>query len=59
MSPGAERGAAPLDYTLAPLPQGLFFNAATRTLLGRPTTTETAELTYTVTDVNGNVATRC
>ena len=46
-------GAEPLTYTLTPIPDGLIFNATTRTLSGAPTTAvDTATLTYTVIDSN-------
>ena len=46
-------GAAPLTYTLTPIPDGLTFDAM-RTLKGTPTTpSDAATLTYTVTDANG------
>ena len=53
--PEASRGTAPLKYTLAPLPNGLKFDAATRTLSGAPTAQAigTTTTTYTVTDSNG------
>ena len=52
--PAATGGTEPLVYTLAPLPAGLTFDAASRTLSGTPTTAASATtLTYTVTDANG------
>ena len=41
----------PLTYTLTSVP-GLNFNADTRTLSGTPSTPDTFDLTYTVTDAN-------
>ena len=52
----ATGGTTPVTYTLAPLPNGLIFNATTRVLSGTPTTTDTTELTYTATDDNGSTA---
>ena len=52
----ATGGTTPVTYTLAPLPNGLLFNATTRVLSGTPNTTATTELTYTATDDNGSTA---
>ena len=66
--PEATGGNGTLTYTLAcasgatgcegtpALPPGLSFDAATRTLSGKPTATGTTELTYTVTDADDNTA---
>ena len=54
--PMATGGTGTVTYTLAPLPNGLLFNATTRVLSGTPTTTDTTELTYTATDDNGSTA---
>ncbi len=56
--PAASGGTGTLSYTLtgpagADLPDGLDFNAGTRTLSGTPGTVATTTLTYTVTDDNG------
>ena len=50
--PVATGGTGPYTYTLDPVPTGLSFDAASRTLTGTPTTTPTAPTThtYTVTD---------
>ncbi len=55
--PAATGGTAPLTYALTNLPDGLRFDAGTRTLSGTPGTAATTELTYTVTDANGATAT--
>ena len=54
--PAATDGNAPLTYSLSPVPpDGLVFNAATRTLTGAPTTTQNAvTYAYTVTDADGD-----
>ena len=49
-------GRPPLTYTLTPIPDGLTFDPAARTLTGTPTTPTVAALTYTVTDANGDMA---
>ena len=61
--PAATGGTGTLNYTLtgpagADLPDGLAFDAGTRTLSGTPGTAASATtLTYTVTDANGATAT--
>ena len=50
--PIASGGTAPLTYTLTSVP-GLDFNANTRILSGTPSTADTFDLTYEVTDDNG------
>ena len=57
--PTANGGIAPLSYTLlpAPLPPGLTFTPATRTLSGMPTEEATTLLIYTVTDADTPAAT--
>ena len=49
--PEATGGTGTLTYTLTSVP-GLNFNANTRTLSGTPSTADTFDLTYTVTDAN-------
>ena len=52
--PAVGGGATPLTYTLSPIPAGLSFDTATRTLTGTPPAESTpATLIYTVTDANG------
>ena len=49
--PEATGGTAPYTYTLSPIPNGLVFDASTRTLTGTPTTPAPAtSVTYTATD---------
>ena len=57
--PVATGGNGTLTYSLSPAPPaGLVFNAATRTLSGRPTGSQNATTyTYTVTDRDGDTAT--
>ena len=55
--PEAAGGNAPLTYALEPLPAGLAFDVATRTLSGAPAAVGAATLTYTVTDADGDEAT--
>ena len=56
--PPATDGNTPLTYSLSPAPpDGMVFNAATRTLSGAPTTTRNAvSYTYTATDADGDIA---
>ena len=56
--PVAMGGMGALTYTLTPVPMGLSFDAASRTLTGTPTTTTTAPTThtYTVTDDTSDTA---
>ena len=54
--PAAITGVQPLSYSLAPLPVGLTFDSASRTLFGTPTRAFTSvPLIYTVTDSNPQV----
>ena len=57
--PVATGGTGPYTYTLDPVPTGLSFDAASRTLTGTPTTTTTAPTThtYTVTTTSGTALT--
>ena len=54
--PAAATGVPPITYTLSPaLPQGLHFDASTRTVRGTPTEiTPPVSFTYTATDVEEN-----
>ena len=54
--PVATGGTPPYTYTLSPLPVGLAFTAATRSLSGTPTTAGTTDVTYTATDDTGESA---
>ena len=54
--PIATGGTAPYTYTLSPIPAGLSFTAASRTLSGTPTTAGTTNATYTATDANQQIA---
>ena len=51
--PVATGGIPPYTYTLSPVPAGLAFTAATRSLSGTPTATGTTDVTYTATDATG------
>ena len=55
--PMATGGTPPYTYTLAPLPTGLVFTAATQELSGTPTVAGTTTTTYTVTDAADMTAT--
>ena len=57
--PAATDGNTPLTYSLSPTPpDGMVFNAATRTLTGTPTLGQAATTyTYTVTDADGDTDT--
>ena len=55
--PMATGGTLPYTYTLAPLPAGLVFNAATQELSGTPTIAGTTTPTYTATDAANRTAT--
>lgn len=57
--PEATGGNGPLTYALSPSPpEGLSFNAGTRTLSGTPTEAQAATYTHRVTDGGANTATR-
>ena len=57
--PAASGGNPPLTYRVSPsLPNGLVFNAGTRTITGTPTTEQSRrEYAYTATDSDGDSAT--
>ena len=54
--PEGSGGDAPLSYDATPLPAGLSFIAATRTIAGTPTDTGATTVRYTVTDSDGDSA---
>ena len=54
--PAATFGTAPYTYSASPIPAGLSFTQASRTLTGTPTTPGTTNGTYTATDANGQTA---
>ena len=58
--PAASGGNTPLTYSLSPaLPDGLVFDAVTRTISGTPALGQAATTyTYTVTDADGDTATK-
>ncbi len=52
--PEAVGGVKPIEYTITPtLPEGLKFDASTRTISGTPTAVAASEYKYTATDANG------
>ena len=51
--PVATSGTLPYTYTLSPIPTGLDFTAASRSLSGTPTTAGTTDVTYAATDATG------
>ena len=55
--PAATGGATPYSYTANLLPAGLSFNANTRVLSGTPTTVQSRNVRYRVTDDDGTVVT--
>ena len=55
--PVATGGTPPYTYMLSPIPAGLDFTAASRSLSGTPTTAGTTDVTYTATDDTGTSAT--
>ena len=56
--PEGSGGTAPRTYSVSTLPQGLAFVAATRRLHGALMGVGTPQITYTVTDADGNTAQR-
>ena len=52
--PAATGGTAPYTYAATGLPTGLLFALLTRIVSGTPTAIGTSNVTYTVTDANGN-----
>ena len=52
--PEAAGGNGALSYALTPAVPGLMFDGSTRTLTGTPTTAGTYEMTYRVTDADGD-----
>ncbi len=54
--PEALGGNGPLTYELRPEIPGLTFNPAARTLSGTPSTADTYQVTYRVSDADGNTA---
>ena len=54
--PHALDGNGPLSYDLRPAVQDLTFDPAARTLSGTPRTAGTYQMTYTVSDADGNTA---
>ena len=54
--PEASGGSGDISYSVSELPDGLSFDAATRTISGTPTTADTTEVTYTATDSGGATA---
>ena len=55
--PDVEGGRGPFDFTAGPRPAGLDFIESSRTITGTPTTVEEVDVTYTVTDADGDSAT--
>ena len=55
--PAALSGNGDLTYSLRPVPPGLAFDAASRTLSGTPSEVAISLLTYEVTDADGDTAT--
>ena len=51
--PAATGGTPRYTYTLSPIPDGLYFELATRFLIGTPTTVGTTNATYIATDAAG------
>ncbi len=55
--PDVEGGRRPFNFTASPRPAGLDFIESSRTITGTPTTVEEVDVTYTVTDADGDSAT--
>ena len=55
--PAASSGNGDLTYDLRPVPPGLAFDAASRTLSGTPSEVAISLMTYEVTDADGDTAT--
>ena len=55
--PAASSGNGDLTYALRPVPPGLAFDAASRTLSGTPSEVAISLMTYEVTDADGDTAT--
>ena len=55
--PAASSGNGDLTYSLRPVPPGLAFDAASRTLSGTPSEVAISLMTYEVTDADGDTAT--
>ncbi|MCY4118884.1 MAG: putative Ig domain-containing protein [Caldilineaceae bacterium] len=55
--PDVDGGRGPFDFTASPRPAGLDFIESSRTITGTPTTVEEVDVTYTVTDADGDSAT--
>ncbi len=54
--PDVEGGRRPFNFTASPRPAGLDFIESSRTITGTPTTVEEVDVTYTVTDADGDSA---
>ena len=54
--PEVEGGRGPFDFTASPRPAGLDFIESSRIITGTPTTVEEVDVTYTVTDADGDSA---
>ena len=52
--PAGSGGDPPLSYSASPLPAGLSFSSSTRRITGTPTTAQTVNVTYRVTDSDGD-----
>ena len=54
--PAAAGGNGDLTYTVTPIPPGLSFDPATRTVSGMPVAVGSYDLTYSATDEDGDIA---
>ncbi len=54
--PAATGGNGDLTYTVTPIPPGLSFDQATRTVSGMPVAVGSFDLTYSATDEDGDIA---